>query len=439
MNARRRRGSSGLLANLALSAVALAAALVGAEAALRVAYRAPLHRGSRMFVFYQHDPLLGWRTKPNARGMFVKDEFATFLEFDSRGARGPGRPAAAAPGSYRILVLGDSFAEGYTVGFADLFSEAMSREISAATGRRCESVNCGTTGYSTDQELLLFREAGAYYRPDLTALLVFDNDVWHNTCTESYERAKPRFLVEGDSLRLTNTPVPAPPSWETAGPGAGGAAAPPRLSAKLRAALGEESYLYNLVRTRYRTLEAMMRARRAARGAAPPRSDEERDAVARPAAGVEIPGEFRVYEKDPVPEVAEAWRVTEAILAAFAREARAAGSELLVVYVPRGERIRPEHWRATERRYGIARDAWDLARVAAGLRDVCARHAIDFIDPTERFVAEDAAARAEGERLYYAQDGHWTARGHALAGRVLAAEITARYVSASAPAASHSR
>ncbi|MFN0149284.1 MAG: alginate O-acetyltransferase AlgX-related protein [bacterium] len=427
-----RRAAAGLAANLALLVAALLAAAVIGEIALRAIYNAPLHRGRRMFVFYQHDPILGWRTKPNARGMYVKDEFAAFLEFNSRGARGPEHAATKAAGAFRILVLGDSFAEGYTVEFAHLFSELMSREIASSTGRTCESINCGTTGYSTDQELLLFRETCAAYNPDLTVLLVFDNDVWHNAQAESYERAKPLFRVDADSLVLTNTPIPAPASWATQGPGQGAGAlvAPRAWGARLKARLGDESYLYNRVRTALQTLRSTRRAGRPARDDAP-REDAALDEAGAGAAAIdEIPGEFRLYETEARADVSHAWRLTDAILATLARETRAAGSELLVFYVPRGERIRPEHWRATERRYGISRDAWDLSRVAAGLREICARNGIHFIDPTERFVEEDAAARKKGERLYYAQDGHWTARGHALAGRLLAAEVAASYLGA---------
>ncbi len=434
-----RRAAAGLAVNLALSAAALIIACLAGEIVLRAFYHAPLHRSRRMFVFYQHDPILGWRTKPNARGMYVKDEFAAFLEFNSRGARGPEHAAAKAPGAFRILVLGDSFAEGYTVEFADLFSETMSREIASATGRPCESINCGTTGYSTDQELLLFRNVGASYRPDLTVLLVFDNDIWYNVQTEGYDHAKPLFRVDGDSLMLTNTPIPAPESWGTEGPGEqrGERAAPPVWPLRLKEKLGEESYLYNLVRTRLGTLRSSLRAGRVVRAGAASDSVEERGSEGAGVPSAEIPGEFRVYEVQTCAEVSGAWRVTEAILAALARETHAAGSELLVFYVPRGERIRPDHWRSTERRYGISRNAWDLSRVATGLRDICSHHGIDFIDPTERFIEDDAAARAKGERLYYAQDAHWTARAHALAGRLLAAHIAERYLAAATAVPSH--
>jgi len=430
----RRRLAAGIAANVALSAAALLAALVAGEIVLRVIYRAPLHRSRKMFVFYQHDPVLGWRTIPNARGMYVKDEFAAFLEFNSRGARGPEHAAEKSPGAFRILVLGDSFAEGYTVEFAQLFSEIMSREITSATGRLCESIDRGTSGYSTDQELLLFREVGAGYRPDLTVLLVFDNDVWENAQAEGYGRAKPLFRVDGDSLILTNTPIPAP---ETQGAAwsqrlDNGRFAPRAWSAKLRAMLGDESYLYNLLRTRLRTLEAPRRAKH--RGT-PRRERDAHDGAGVGAEAAHPPGEFLVYEREARPDVDEAWRLTEALLAALARETRAAGGELLVFYVPRGERIRADHWESTERRYGISRDAWDLSLVAANLGEICSRRGIDFIDPTERFVEDDAVARAKGERLYYAQDAHWTARAHALAGRILAETIAERYVGEAAPPA----
>jgi hypothetical protein len=139
-----------------------------------------------------------------------------------------------------------------------------------------------------------------------------------------------------------------------------------------------------------------------------------------------LPGELLLYRTTPLPEVEEAWRVTEAILAALARDARDAGSALAVLYVPRGERIRPEHWRATEERYGIARGEWSLEQVGDRLRAACARAGIDCIDPTEALAEADRTARAKGERLYFPQDGHWTARGNEVVGRILADSLARR-------------
>ena len=73
-----------------------------------------------------------------------------------------------------------------------------------------EVINAGTGGYSTDQELLWFTTEGIKYRPDLTVLLVCYNDVLFNAVDRYWRGYKPLFRIDGDTLKLTNVPVPPP-------------------------------------------------------------------------------------------------------------------------------------------------------------------------------------------------------------------------------------
>jgi hypothetical protein len=75
-----------------------------------------------------------------------------------------------------------------------------------------ESVNFGVSGYSTDQELLLYQHEGYKYKADIILILVTGNDLQANTESVVYGvYAKPVFHLENGNLVLHNYPVQQTP------------------------------------------------------------------------------------------------------------------------------------------------------------------------------------------------------------------------------------
>ena len=64
---------------------------------------------------YQWDELLGWAKKPNVTRTNLTEEFKAVEKVNAMGIRGPDYTFLKGPNVYRILILGDSYAEGYTV------------------------------------------------------------------------------------------------------------------------------------------------------------------------------------------------------------------------------------------------------------------------------------------------------------------------------------
>jgi hypothetical protein len=164
--------------NLLLMMGALLLVFVALEGILRLlAKAAPLHLNQHK-VCCEHDPQLGWRHVANRTVTFQAPEYSITERFNSRGVRGPEYSLEKDIDEYRIVVLGDSFAEGYTVEFEELFSEVLKQRLNEQGGRRVEVINLGVGGYSTDQEVLLYQIQGIHYRPNLVILMFHDNDVW---------------------------------------------------------------------------------------------------------------------------------------------------------------------------------------------------------------------------------------------------------------------
>src|SRR5262245_62735498 len=69
-----------------------------------------------------YSPTLGWEKPAGQEAVYLHPEYEIVLHVNSRGLRGPERDYAKPSGVSRVLLLGDSFVEGTTVGEEGLVS-----------------------------------------------------------------------------------------------------------------------------------------------------------------------------------------------------------------------------------------------------------------------------------------------------------------------------
>lgn len=395
-------------ANVMLLSVSTLVALLVAELSARLlAGPAPSDAGHHRLLC-EYDPLLGWRKIPGAQKRYTTLEYDIEERINSKGLRGPEIAYEKPAGVFRLLVLGDSFTEGYTVEEKDTVTEVLGRSLTARWGRRrVQVVNGGTGGYSTDQELLFFRSEGWKYGPDLVILMVVDNDIWFNAQAQYPRAPKPLFQLREGELVLTNMPVPDRSRDARPAP----APEPQSALVQLKLALSDHLALYRIVRDRVKGTHSLYRA---AIGLGLAEAPDEGGGSAIP-----VPDEWRVLEKVPPAFVQQAWILTEALLLGLRAEVEAAGARLLVVKVPSSVDLYEDRWRALKRKYGIADDAWSPSTVTRRLAEICARNRIELLDLTPAFAAAIEQGLDQPEPLYFALDGHWTASGHRLAGERL--------------------
>ncbi len=155
------------------------------------------------YKFDIYDPTKGWITKPYLRNIAVFD--GKILNTNSKGFRGQvDYSYEKPPGKTRILILGDSFTFGDEVSDDETYSYYLQGMMPDA-----EIINMGVHGYGHDQMLILFKESGITYKPDIVILgFVFD-DVQRNSL-KFRDYAKPKFEISNRELTITNTPVPRP-------------------------------------------------------------------------------------------------------------------------------------------------------------------------------------------------------------------------------------
>src|SRR5919109_801557 len=111
------RPLSGWLGKALLLAASFLLVLGALEVALRVLPGAQGKEREERASYMQPDPYLGWSKRPGARVTYARREYTVEVAINSKGLRDRERPYARVPGTFRILALGDSFVEAYSVRF----------------------------------------------------------------------------------------------------------------------------------------------------------------------------------------------------------------------------------------------------------------------------------------------------------------------------------
>ncbi|MFN8636796.1 MAG: SGNH/GDSL hydrolase family protein [Chloroflexota bacterium] len=361
-------------------------------------------------AYLVRDETLGHFHVRGFHGWIKAPEFTTEVQISPLGLRDRRQSYAKPPGTFRVLLLGDSFLEAVQVQQWQGVAERLEVLLNQDSPRPVEVINGGVAAYGTGQELLLLDQVGAQFQPDLVVLLFFvGNDLTNNNYRlELWDgdlklRLKPYFDLEGNSQELKYIPGP-----------------PPVPRNGFAETMRRSSVLYNVVETGvYNKLQLSY-----------PR--EQLEAIG----GLRTPL-TGLYDTQPPDEWARAWRISEALLGRIRDRSTQLGAPLVVAGIPEWRVLDPAAWEDEIRKSNPRSNRLDSGRLKIGapidnLAEVVSRVGVPFIDlqpPIE-------AAGRDGTRLYYDFDKHWTAAGHAVAAEAIARELRTSGLSAApAPAA----
>jgi len=360
------------------------------------------------FDYRVPDGTHGWRLEPGARYRCQLPEATAEVAYDAAGWR-DAAPSPSPPGARRVVVLGDSFMEAYSVDLEEAFHRRLVAEAAGA-GLPLAARNLGVGGYGTLQAWLAFRDFGAPLAPDLVLLGFYpENDLANNS--GELERLGTR----GGTLKTTVRPFLAPgPEWRVT---RGDLEQARRRFAKLRSPL---RYAWRRLCDRSLVLDALRSRVKALRRSLDP---PEPEALARREADGRL-RRYGAYRCQEHPAFTRAWEATGRILARLRDDVAAAGGRLVVFTVPSLREV--DRADRTLELHEVPRaEALCIEQAPANtrLRALAAELGVPLVDLLPEF---RTAHRERGETLFHASDRHWNRAGHALAARDVFAALVDR-------------
>jgi len=125
------------------------------------------------------DPYLPWKPEPMSVNEGRTPEFAFSYRHNSMGFRDVEHPIPKPPGTFRILVLGDSFTYGIGAAFEETYAYRLEQTLNERfKGQpRIEVIKAGISRYWPEPERLLLAHYGLAYQPDLVTVGFLPNDI----------------------------------------------------------------------------------------------------------------------------------------------------------------------------------------------------------------------------------------------------------------------
>jgi len=325
----------------------------------------------------QYDPLLGHRLIPDFEGWHSSlGEYRVRYHINSHGFRGEETTLEKPDGTYRIMVLGDSFVTALEVEEDETFPAQLEALLTSADAP-VEVLNAGIPGAGPAQYMLYLESEGIDYNPDLVLVVhTASNDAidtlnynsvdWDkqgpitlddvhdaSTISASFFEERPRGFHPLIFGHLSGILSRIPAAWRTLG--------------------NSESFVHFY---------------------------------------------FQVYSPEPVEAIEESWQITEDVYARLARFQSDTGIPVIVVIYPGALEYNDIKWEQQI-------DAWPLMEDYS--RTLPVERTADVVDSVglpyiSLLPAFDAAWQASGELAYlnYPYDGHPTADGHQLAAETVA-------------------
>lgn len=388
-------------------------------------------------VFYQPDETRGYALRPGVEGWYRK-EGAAFVRINGDGLRDREHAKEKPAGTFRIALLGDSYAEAFQVEQGAAFWSVLERrleECPAFAGRKVEVINFGVSGYGTAQELLTLREKVWDYSPDVVLLAVTtNNDVLDNSRALKLTDEIPYFVMRGDGLALDN-------SFRDTTAFRLRNSALNRMGRRLR----ESLRFVQAIHQAQAALKSRLAAWRESRASPAVRQDggatnsggakngdgshAASDVTAQPAqqaAPTDELGAANIIYREPVGDTwRDAWRVTEKLIAMMRGETHARGAKFFVVTLSNGIQVYPDAAarEAFARRLGVA----DLFYAERRFKSLGEREGFPVLNlaPELQNYADEHKAFLHGFG-HELGNGHWNEEGHRVAGEMLARKLCER-------------
>lgn len=334
----------------------------------------------------------------------TQSEFFVEIHHNNYGLHDALITLAKPAGVFRVLILGDSFPQGWEVPLEQGFPWLLEGYLSTQTNRPIEVINLSIHAYGTDSELLLYSALGWQFDADLVILSFYtgndirDNEINLEQLQYGYRLQRAFFTLDANGeLQLHN-------KRDTN-----------NLPIQFDRALYPDSPAWQWLTT-------MQAANAPAPEYIPPPAP--RVTGEPPNYQVAYPVDMGLYvaqnPADPAYEVWEnAWTITEKLIVQLRDLVEAQGSRFAILIIPDRRAVHTSDWEALVARYpDLLADA-DPRLPPDRVEQIATAHGILALNLTGTMRSWTVTHSAD-QRLYYIGDGHFNAAGHQLTAETLA-------------------
>jgi hypothetical protein len=326
---------------------------------------------------------------PRAYYRYNKEGFSEGY-FNSHGFRDYERAYEKPKGTFRILILGDSYVEALQVALADSFPALLENHLNRLPGDhpRFEVLAMGQSGAGTADAYMRYLDFGARYSPDLVINAFLTGNDFRNNSKFLNREAFGFYIVsdEHENLVLDSSVVDAYEKSLT-------------LPKRLFVVLKEHSYLASLLSERSYLLRDQLR--------------EGRFDANPPAPGLNEFDDLNVYLPNPSKNWKDAFQITKKVILKFRDSVEERGARFAIVTLSNAEQVHPDVQKKIKERY--PRINFDFEQPDRILDEFSRDNRVMLLKLMPAFLAYHLRSGRYLHGFGTGHGGHWNENGHRLA------------------------
>jgi hypothetical protein len=382
------------MSNLKIWALRFSASILGVFAFILLleAILTVTHFNTKSYVRFV--PGMGSVYIPHAYYRHTKEGFSEGY-FNSHGFRDYERTYAKPKGTFRILVLGDSYTEGLQVALENTFPALLETKLNEDfSPMKFEVLNLGQSGFGTADAYIRYLNVGIQFSPDLIILAFLTGNDFHDnsrnldrdeirvyfTLDKAGNLVLDRSLIDGYERSLT-------------------------LPKRIFQFVKYKSHLASLISERLYLLRYQLKERRFERRLASDKQDSDRQILP------EL-SDLNIYLADMSDRWREAFAITERLLLEFQQKTKEQGGQFILVTLSNAEQLVPEIQQRLNEKYKVSFDFDQPDRV---IENFARRTGITHLKLMPIFRNYHIKTGIYLHGFGSSHMGHWNEAGHRLA------------------------
>ena len=357
------------------------------------------------------DPVLDHSLVPNSICRFKTKEWDLEFKVNSQGLRDKEYSIQKPAGVYRIIMLGDSFVEGYGVNLEDNYGKVLEKMLNENSGKKIEVINAGISGWSPLSQYLYLLEYGIKYQPDLVILNFNSTDFFDdyefysrltNEAKQILEQDQKQQLTQAkEAKKISQSKIFTPKPLYTES--VNDPQNIPFVSDRIKFFLNKNFYVYH-----YLTRSIKLALGRATTIEVSPKSDRgkmEKDL-------------FAITRTDNISEYKELFKRPQEDILRMKKIVEGNNSQLMVLLIPHGHMVGGNQWTIGRTPWGFEKGKIYSSQSLKEISRWAQETGIETFDLTPNL-----REASKSQKLYFDFDGHWNKNGNKVVAETLLAVL----------------